>query len=298
MLTYIILCKAGNNMERIDLDIIDLETLSKMKCKDNIESDLYRDEELVYKIFKDFKDLEKSVLDKKERKIELLHDGIPLPRSVMPKDKLTEKDIFGGYRMKYIAYSQTLYSLFKETNDINLFFQILLIVSQTVEEIHLDPRNIIVGDLHFGNILVDKNFNPYFIDLDSCGIDGISNETTPGTLNTYRYNREIKDFNATKNSDRLCLVLCTLGLLFKHHIDFVSMREFDKKAEQIETLRNMRELVDDIKKYSSMPQILYIHEFIASSDLQRQSLIPEFIVNSKRQRERKGIRIWEQIKRI
>ena len=254
-------------MEKIELNQISLEKLRKISGKKNLESNIYHDGSIAYKIFKN---MSKEALDIKERKIELLDAGDPLPKTVMPISKIVSGDLFSGYSLKYIKDTRTLYVLYTKTKDINLFFQILSIVSETVEKIHQDPRNIIIGDLHLDNILVDNDFNPYFIDIDSCQIDRIPNETIPSSLGVYRYNRALDWLDATKSQDRLCLVLCSLGLIFKKHIDFVSLREYDKKAEEIETLRNMRELVLEIKKSKGIPNMPYIHELIASSDTVRR----------------------------
>lgn len=48
--------------------------------------------------------------------------------------------------MDYIPNSQSLFDL---SHDDFLFLAILSEVSQTVRSIHLDPRRIIISDLHF-----------------------------------------------------------------------------------------------------------------------------------------------------
>ena len=55
----------------IELSELKLETLEQINCKSNIESNLYYDEEKVYKIFKG---LSQDVLDKKENEKETIKE--------------------------------------------------------------------------------------------------------------------------------------------------------------------------------------------------------------------------------
>lgn len=252
-------------MKKINLANIDLTKLPQLNDSPHLESDLYHNDEIVYKIFKNFDEYK---INKKQRKIELLRDGNSLPNVLMPIDNLYFNDTFFGYTMKYIMDSITLFNFNARSKDIKIFLQILTTISKSLKEMHQDPRDIIIGDLNFDNIILDKNYNPYFCDIDSCKINGLLNETNPAIVVSYLKNRRISNIDTNRNKDRLSLLLSTLYMIFKKHIDELSIYEFDKKAEHLETLRNIRNLILEIKKYQNIPEVPYIHELISPSDIE------------------------------
>lgn len=252
-------------MERINLANIDLRKLSQINSSQHLESDLYHDDELVYKIFKDFSEYK---IRKKQKKIEILRDGNPLPNVVMPIDDLFFNDAFFGYTMKYIKNSLPLADFNKISKDIRIFFQILITVSKSVEEIHSDPREIIIGDLNFDNIIIDRSFNPYIVDFDSSKIGRLLNETNPAIIASYQKRRNIKNIDINQNSDKFSLLLWTLFMIFKKNLADISLYEIDEKAERLETLKNAREFILTMKKSKDIPEVPYIHELISNNDLQ------------------------------
>lgn len=89
-------------MKRIELRDINFTKLKEIDCEYHFEADLFHDNNKAYKIFNKSP---RYKLVKKERKIELLHDGVKLPNVVMPIDKLYNGSSFKGYTMKYIRDS-------------------------------------------------------------------------------------------------------------------------------------------------------------------------------------------------
>jgi len=258
-------------MERIYLDDIDLCRLSEIRGADNKESVLFHDKNTVYKIFNDLHDYERT---RKQTKIELLGDGLPLPITVMPKEELVYgflNNRFEGNTMDYITASKTLYQAFVKNKNLRVLLPLLIRISKSLEEIHSDPRNIVISDLHAENIIVDKNYNPYIVDIDSCKIDGIKNDAIPMTLKHYLLNRQlfrsIDETETTTNTDRLCFLMMVLGLIFNKHIDRISMHQYDEVAERIVMLQTMRELVLEIKKSTTIPEVPYFHEIVKEDDL-------------------------------
>ena len=257
-------------MAKIDLENIDLRKLHQINSKQHLESNLFHNQEHIYKIFKDLSIYQTM---KKQRKIELLKDGENLENVIMPKDELFYQNEFIGYTMEYIKNSIPLFDFNKRSKDISLFLKILLIVSKSLEKIHQDPRNILVGDLNFDNIIIDKDFNPYFVDFDSCKIKGLENEAIPAILGSYLLNRNIIKVDTTKNTDKFSLLLCTLYMIFKKHIDVVSIYQYDQKSEKIETLKNIREFILEMKKNEKVPEVPYLHEIISPIDIHSKKTI-------------------------
>lgn len=264
-------------MNQIYLENIDLSKLNPVDGTKHKESTLFRDKTTVYKIFDDLYESERQC---KQTKIELLANGKTLPITVMPRDVLVYgflNNRFEGYTMDYIMKSQTLYKAFLNREDIQLLFQILNIISTSLEEIHQDPRNIVISDLHATNIIVDRNLNPYIVDIDSCKIDGIKNEVIPISLKYYLSNRNLysstDSVETTANTDRLCLLMTTLGLIFNTHLDRISIYEYDEKAEKIDILKNIRELILNIKNSSTIPTVPYFHELNKNSSHPKSKLL-------------------------
>ena len=261
-------------MRKIYLENIDLDELEEIGGVSHKESTLFYNKNTIYKLFDDLTDSERR---RKETKVELLGDGSILPITVMPKDKLVYgflNDRFEGYSMDYISDATTLLKAFTENKKMYLFLYIINIVSQAIEKIHKDSRNIVISDLHAKNIILDKNMNPYIVDIESAKIDGIKNDTIALSLHNYLLNRNLyTNIETTPNTDRLCLLMMALNIIFRKHIDKISQYEYDEKAEQIATLKNMRELVLEIQKSSTIPEVPYIHELIQYSDIFKRSLI-------------------------
>ena len=252
-------------MKKIYLEDINLERFRELNVEPHKESSLLYNKNKVYKIFND---LENEDRYRKQIKIELLGDGIELPNTIMPKEELFYYFInqFEGYTMDYINNNETLYKKFLGGKIINMFLDVLYNLSKTYQIIHSDPRNIILSDVHASNIIVDKQFNPYIIDIDSCKIAGFRNESIPLALKYYLQNRNlftsIKEFETTKNTDNLCFIIMILGIIFRKHIDNIYQYEYDEKSEEIIMLKEIRNIFIEIKKSNQIIEIPYFHELI------------------------------------
>ena len=257
-------------MDVVGREDIDFSSLRKLNCRANSESNLYYGGDTLYKIFKGLNPIE---LRRKERKIELLHDGDKIDNVVMPKSKVINGNLISGYSMDYIKDSLILFEFAKKNKNINDFLRLIYDVSLTLRKIHDDPRNIVVGDLSFSNIIFDEKFKHYFVDFDGCMINGISSERISFLLNDYTRLRGIFRFNVNKSTDMFSLMICTLHTIFGEEIDKVSMYDYDFVSERVETLRNIRKLVIEIKKRNNfIPEVPYMDEVIKVSGKKRVKL--------------------------
>ena len=258
-------------MEVIQKETIDFSDLHKISCRANSESNLYNDGEVLYKIFKK---IPYRHLRRKKEKIELLSNGIELNNVVLPKDIIVSGSLLSGYTMDYKKEAIILFEFVKRSKNINEFLKLVYNVSQTLREIHNDPRNIVVGDMSFSNVIFDKNFEHYFVDFDSCMIDGIPSDRISFLLSDYTVTRRIYNFDINKNTDRLSLILCMLHTIFAEEIDEISMYDYDYVSERVETLKNMREIVLEIKKNKKhIPEVPYVDELIKTQNKKRVKTI-------------------------
>jgi len=239
---------------------IDFKSLQRLKCRANSESNLYSDGENLYKIFKGLMPMQ---LRRKERKIEMLGDGTKIDNVILPESKIMDGNLLSGYNMMYVKDALILFEFAKRSKNINDFFRMVYEVSLTLRKIHNDPRNIVVGDLSFSNIIFDKNFNHYFVDLDGCMIGDIPSERLCFLLWDYVKYRGMYRFDVNKNSDVFSLMLCTLHTIFGVSVDNISMYDYDFISERVENLRNIRKFVVEMKKKNNfLPEVPYMDEVI------------------------------------
>lgn len=244
-------------METLDIRDINFNKLEMLDVLSS-ESLLYFDDKLLYKLYDNLIDVEN-----KDRKLILLNSDSRELAAIIPHILIKNKLLTYGCAMKKIDDAAALVEYKKD----DIFMLLLYEVSLSLKKIHDDPRKIVVGDLHFNNILIDKDERHHFIDFDSCKIDDIPQDRLPSNLMRYVRNRCNFDFVVCSDTDRLCMILSLINSIFGSNIDGLSMNEYDKKAEQIYTLKNMRELVFDIKNNSyGIPSVPYLHEIISTKD--------------------------------
>lgn len=239
------------------LDIRDID-FSRLKIVDNIfasESSLYFDDRLFYKLFDNL-----SNISSKKEKLLLLNDGDNISNVVIPKILINNRDILYGCAMDNIINSL---ALVKYSNS-DIYSYLLYNVSVTLKNIHNDPRNIVIGDFHFNNIIIDKNNNHYFVDIDSCKINGLLQDRIPSNLIKYLKNRGYYNINVSVNTDKLCMFLSIINSLFGVDIDNMSMYEYDRKAEELLLLKEIRKYMLEIKNNSNyILEIPYLCDVIS-----------------------------------
>ena len=244
-------------MEILDIRDIDFNKLENLNILSS-EATLHYDDKLFYKLYDNLENI-----DNKERKLLLLNDGVNDFDAVIPHILIKNKLITWGCAMDRVKDANSLIK-YKKTD---IFVLLLYAVSLSLKKIHSDPRKIVVGDLHFNNILVDKNGHHYFIDFDSCMVDGIPQDRLPSSLIGYVKNRNNFEYEISCETDRLCMILSLVNSFFGKDIDSLSMNEYDEKAEQIYTLKNLRKLIVDIKNnLNGIPYTPYLHEVISIND--------------------------------
>lgn len=245
-------------MELLNFNDINFNILKELDYKNATESTLYYNDKTIYKIYKNF--IESY---RKKNKILLLNDGERISNVIIPDKLILDGSFTLGCGMKYISDANT----FGKYRNNNSFILLLYIISLSLKKIHTDPRNIVIGDLHFGNIIIDSNLNYYFIDMDSCMIDGLLPERLPNIIVSYAKNRGNFNFDISRETDKLCMFLSTIEAIFNKDIDKLSMYEYDKKAEEINTLKNMKRYFLEIKNATNyIPNIPYFDELISIND--------------------------------
>lgn len=252
-------------MNVIEKQNIDFNNLTRYDCLVHTESELFYDDDYMYKMFRTDKNTKSIYLLRKKVKLESLCDGQLLDNVILPNSVIMHNGSLSGYRMKFVKNAIPIYDFISEDKSFDSFFELMYDVSLTLRNIHNDPRNIVVGDFSISNIIFDEYMNHYFVDFDSVGIGNLPVDRVPFSLERYARRCSINKYNINKNTDRLCLLFTTLFTVFDKSIEFVSMREYDKMIEQCQMLKYIRDIVLEIKKYNSIiPEIPYLDEMVIS----------------------------------
>lgn len=251
-----------------------LSGLTMLNPELHSESDLYYIDNTLYKVFVNngYKPREfMTYLNKKEKKIDLLSNLKDIPHAILPQDKLVKmngkRKSFTGYTMEYLDSGITLYEASRYL-DIKSLLQLLSRISVTLKKIHKRSEGIIFGDISFYNILIteiESVLDYFFIDFDGVLIGkDFKNDRIALLTKDYTEYRSVR-LKINKNFDRLTFLLCFLESIFNKTITEVSMYQYDEMSERIEILRDLRNLIIELKKTEgTVPDIPYFHEILGS----------------------------------
>lgn len=261
-------------MKEIILDDVFLQGLIELNPEVHTESNIFYKNITLYKIFTG-EGCRKSTLNSyfrnKEKKIELISKFESLPHIVLPQDKLMKlnksRKLFAGYSMEFLDTAVTLSDVCKSL-DVKVLINLLNRISVSIKKIHKRNEKIVIGDLGFYNILVnlvDSIFDYFFIDFDNITIgDEFQSERISPLIKDYSEFKGIR-LKVNKNFDRLTFLFYFFDTIFDKTITEVSMYEYDEMVEHISILKDLRNLVIELKKVEgTVPSIPYFHEIIGS----------------------------------
>ena len=120
-----------------------------------------------------------------------------------------------------------------------------------------------MGDLNPRNILVDKTYTPYIIDVDSFKINGYLCNCCPLFLRVYLGNRDIS-LKISKETDKLSLSLIGMVLPFLKNLDSIGVEEYEEKANHNTLLKELYPYFRYLKEYdkTSFPDVMYLDELV------------------------------------
>ena len=139
--------------------------------------------------------------------------------------------------------------------------------SIALEEIH--EEEIVVADLHAGNIRIDENGNPYYLDALSCCIGDKENNMISCLLYDYFKEKNIQIKKVTKEMDKLSFMLMIYTLLCQNMFDENKKLDFNSRFERLKYLKKILgifELLNSIEENIDVP---YLHEIIKPSHIKK-----------------------------
>lgn len=244
-------------MNKINYHDIDFNELAKLNVESS-ESSIYVDKnrKRLYKIFKT-RDLT-ELFDKSE-KLDLLVQKNHIKRMIVPDTKIINCGCFVGTVEEYIN-GVDLSDIFKKYNNINDIMGIFIKSSIALEEIH--EEEIVVADLHAGNIRIDENGNPYYLDALSCCIGDKENNMISYLLYDYLKEKGIQIQKVTKEMDKLSFMLMTYTLLCQNTFDETKELDFNSRFTRLKYLKNLLGIFELIESSEDNIDVPYLHEII------------------------------------
>ncbi len=211
----------------------------------------------------------------------------PIKNVIWPKDEivLRKKHIFlhteyqtVGNAMEYIDNAIPFYRLKEYNEDEQVYINMCINISKTLKEVH--EAGILLPDFNFSNVLVDKNLEYYFSDFDSASLDGSISSIS--SLSAYYLRKKgllIPD-KAIKEYDKISLIMQFAGILLEDNILSIRKHNYDKKMEEHTILKDIKEVVFDIKSSDGIiKNVPYLHEIIEQSEKNNQKLQKKYCHN-------------------
>ncbi len=253
-------------MTNIKFEDIDFSKLSKLEdvCSTN---DVYLFENKIIKIFKKYKQEELKDL---EKKIELLGEKSYFDFLNIPQEKIIKDNKLSGIILPFINNSMILNELLQRKGIVDSL-SILKDASIRLSRLHRDSDKILVGDMHFDNIIIDGKGNNNFIDVESYGIQSLKPSDIPSI--TYNYCTWMNYYIChSSNMDKISFFLALFSSIFNKNIISVSENEYEIKSEQILILEKLKDVFLDLKySYAEEPDMPYLYEVINDDDIKRYS---------------------------
>lgn len=254
-------------MEYISSKDIHLKKATRITSK-TLESNIYAFDNKAYKMYKKLKFYPRIMyLYQKEAKALIISESTA-SQIVKPDAIIYGRRVIDGIRMDYVENTRTLYEFSRVYNDLAKYLIVGNNASLGLKEIHRDPRNIVVSDLNFFNILFDENLETYYVDADSYEVDGYPSTTNSQGFDEYCRVRGIKE-DTSQKSDRFLFMFEFLSNIFGTNIENIPTYRYDELAEQVASLKNMREYFRIIKKSKKIPNIPYVCDLIDKSDFNK-----------------------------
>jgi len=258
--------------------MLDYQTIIKEKELFNIngsESKIYADNLYIYKIFTMVK---KGYLKNKFYKVNILSSLKYFDSGVIPIDNVKDNNnVFRGYSAEKIQ-GFTLKDIYVKRG-IYDFLLGIIDSSKKLQDIHSRSERIILADVNCDNVMLrESTDNLYtssiFIDLDNANVDGLKYDRYSGILQRF-YKPRTKNLRISQNTDRLAQLLYLMEYMFNENNPIYGLNkyEFDKKSEEMTSLRNMRELITLLQNPKTyLPNIPYLYEILDFEEIKKLKL--------------------------
>ena len=231
-------------MEKINIKDININSLQRL-ANQGSKSITYTDGNTCYKVLTGLYTDEKKDLEDKFQELSSLH----IDKVLMPKDLIVKDGLLEGYTMDY----------FKD------LFESLKEASKILRKIH--DSGIIYQDLSFENILINKDREIRFCDIDGCSYKYYNTPFISLLLKCFLLDYRKEKVYLSKDLDKLSMLVSFYDIIFDEEINHISKRKYKELSNNVGTLKNSKELFETLlNKKSLLTTLPYLDEIIDDSD--------------------------------
>ena len=194
-------------------------------------------------------------------------DGLVIDDVILPNCLILDGDKLIGYIMEYFKDSIPISDYLTLTRYINCktIFSITKKVSIILRHIH--ENNIICQDLSFDNILIDKDRNIKYSDIDGCMYKEYKSPFMSHVLQSLFDYRKDPFHYFSKNTDRISLMLSFYAATYLKELQKLSKKKYHSLSDNMQTLENCREYASKLlSRCRILPDIPYMDELIDDAD--------------------------------
>lgn len=247
-------------MDKIKFQDINFSVLKRLQFQ-GTQATIYRDGDTCFKILDGLYEEEKEVLYRKF----LDMDGIKIDNVLLPRQLIVENGKLKGYTMDYFENSMPLSDKFIRYVECKKLFNYVSKASQILRTIH--QNGIIMQDLSFENILVDKDGNVAFCDIDGCNYNGYRSPFVSILTKNFFIDYRKEKIHLSDNLDRISMMLSFYCIVYGRELQKLSKRKYHKLSDKIYTLESLREYANVlVDKNNNISEIPYLDESIDLTD--------------------------------
>lgn len=194
-------------------------------------------------------------------------DGLDLDDVLFPKKLILENDRLVGYTMQYFKNSINVFDYLTKNRFINCkdIFSVVKQSSLILRKIH--ENNIIYQDLSFDNMLIDKDGNIKYSDIDGCAYEEYKSPFISILLKKFLFDYKKNSYcNVSKNTDRISLILSFYLVTYLKELQNISKKKYASLSDNIITLQNAFSYANILLKCDNLPLMPYIDELIDEND--------------------------------
>lgn len=230
-------------------------------------STIFKDGNLLYKIYKKKEPFKRHVLDILIANENLRDIGVlPISKLITNKNQL-------GMIMRYIPHSVT-FRKYLQYYDVTVdnFIDILITLSDNLKKINAE--NIHFSDLHHNNILIQENGMPLYIDFDdavvrnynSTHICCIAHTLHDVSNKSYQYEGDLIKYG---NLDQECLFIMLLDYLLGTYVERKNLIDFKAMVTKLSNYfeNDFLIAIDSLKSEGTniIPYQYYVGDFLKDS---------------------------------
>ena len=191
-----------------------------------------------------------------------------IPNIILPDQLIINNGELEGYVTKYPANSTMIGKRFIEGQFIDIHELIYAIKQASLVLRKLHEQELICQNATLDNFVIDVSGNVFFSSVEGCKYLDYNYPYTSKLLKSFLVDyRQEKNFDITKDTDKLSIILSTLYLFYLREIKDISQRLYKRTSKKVQSLAQMEDLFKSLKnKKSVITNLPYVDELLEMDD--------------------------------